>query len=38
MKKSGVIWSVSQKQYNMLNEQYKELQKITNSQIAYLPK
>ena len=27
MKKSGVIWSVSQKQYNMLNEQYKELQK-----------
>ena len=27
MKKSDVIWSVSQKQYNMLNEQYKELQK-----------
>lgn len=27
MKKSDVIWSVSQKQYNMLNEQYEELQK-----------
>ena len=27
MKKSGVIWRDSQKQYNMLNEQYKELQK-----------
>ena len=27
MKKLDVIWSVSQKQYNLLNEQYEELQK-----------
>ena len=27
MKKLDAIWSVSQKQYNMLNEQYEELQK-----------
>ena len=32
MKKLDVTWSVSQKQYNMLNEQYEELQKKHISQ------
>ena len=27
MKKSGVIWSVSQKQYDILTQHFKELQK-----------